>query len=234
MARYEKCDQCVGQHNKTRLTKQIYDDGGAYCHRCGFVWKNTNVRDLLEALQEEFERDEDDISPLYNWRTVRRTPADTGERSTVLPVYSSVRSGFVSVKMRTQNGAVVGYHNRHLNSKAFFNEGDRALGYVGETLKSTPSTPLILVEGFYDVISERHVCCFGTISKSTLTRYFRLSHLWLFPDPDCVDSLTKRQNLEKMIRDCVRDEMVFIQGYIIGNGDPDEATELVHVPVSAF
>lgn len=233
MPRYEKCDQCVGQHNKSRLTKQLYDDGTAYCHRCGYVWRNTNVVDLLSSLQDEFELDDDDITPLYNWRTVRRTPVEH-ERTTVLNTYSSVRTNHVAFRMTKANGDIVGYHNRSTVSKTFFNEGDRGISFVGEEMYSSPSRPLIVVEGPYDVITDQHVCVYGTLSKSNIAKHFRLKWCWLHPDPDCVDTAEKRKRFEKMIRELVLNEMVLILGYIISDADPDDATVLHHVGIQEF
>lgn len=224
----ERCDRCTGHTTgNTRLTKQIYDDGGAYCHRCGYVWKGTNVVELLKSLQNDFEQDDELVQPLYNWRTHRRYPVEC-ERTTILNTYQSIRQNYVAIRMTRSDGVIVGFHNRSTVSKDFFTEGDRGISFVGDKLTSSPSKPIIIVEGPWDCISERHVCVYGMLTKNNLSKHFKLQHCWLQPDVDVIDTADKRRKFEQMIRELVSDHMVFIQGYIIGNGDPDEATVLVH------
>lgn len=233
-SRTERCEHCTGLHTgQSRKTKQIYDDGGSYCHRCGYVTKGTNIVELLKALQTDLNDEEEIVQPLYNWRTYRRYPLEH-ERTTILQSYKSIRDGYVAFRMTKSNGELIGFHNRSTHSKDFFTEGDRGISFSGERLRGTPSSPLIVVEGPYDCRTEQHVCVYGKITKNNISKFFKLQNIWLHPDPDCVDTAEKRKKFEKMIKELIDDHLVFIQGYIVSDADPDECVVMDHIHTERF
>lgn len=125
------------------------------------------------------------------------------------------------------NGMVVGYHNRHRSKKTFNNEGNKGIGYVGDKLVSSPSEPIVCVEGPFDVIKPNYVCMFGTINQGSL-KNVRYQHAWLFPDPDILDTIAKRIKFWQRVI-IPASQYVFIEGVILGDDDPDQATKLEHI-----
>lgn len=220
-----RCPKC-GDSKKHLYKKHcaIYDDGSTYCFRCQESSK-LSIEALLAIALGDMTTDEVLDGA---WDETSFWPAPS-TRFTRLQVY--LREGFDecdSFQMRKPNGDVVGWHDRTVGSKTFTNEGHRGLGFVGSSLTSSPSSPLVVVEGPYDVITDRHVCLYGAITKSSLRR-LRLQHCWLHPDPDMVSTAAQRMEFVSMAR-FVRDEYgVFIYGYILSNGDPDECTQMEHI-----
>lgn len=220
-----KCQEC-GDSKKSRNKAHcmVDDKGSTFCFRCGHSTQ-LDIGSLIEialgdmtveeALSEALEKDRE---AAYVWL-----------RGTVLQQFAIVgENHLVSYQMRDCNGKVIGWHNRNTRVKECENEGRRGIGYVGDALVSSASTPLIIVEGPADVITDRHACVFGSISASSL-KYFRLQYAWLQPDPDIIDTVIKRRRfVDRVYWPAINDGMVFLQGIIVGNGDPDEATKLVH------
>lgn len=220
-----RCQEC-GDTSKTRNKAHcmVDDKGSTFCFRCGHSTQ-LDIGSLIdialgdktvdEALEEAMARDREEA---YVWL-----------RGTVLQQFAIIgENHLVSYQMRDPNGKVLGWHNRNTRVKECENEGKRGVGYVGDSLVSSPSSPIIVVEGPADVISERHACVFGAITASSL-KHFRLQYCWLQPDPDIIDTIRKRKRfLDTVYWPAINDGMVFCQGIIVGNGDPDEATKLEH------
>lgn len=226
-----KCQECGdSKKNRNKAHCMVDDKGSTFCFRCGHSTQ-LDIGSLIEiaigdktideALSEAMEKDRE---ASYVWL-----------RGTVLQQFAIVgENHLVSYQMRDCNGKVLGWHNRNTRIKECENEGKRGIGFVGDHLVSSPSTPVIVVEGPADVISERHVAVFGAITASAL-RHFRLQYCWLQPDPDILDTKLKRKQFyERVVQPAINDGMVFVLGVIIGNGDPDEATKLEHFTVAEF
>lgn len=224
-----RCQEC-GDSRKHPWKKhcQVFDDGATYCYRCGHSTKlsmETFIAFVLgdmtieEAIQESMDQ-------------VREYQPGIWNRGQLLDQYAIDGEAFwVSYQMRDCNGKVIGWHNRHTRVKEVENEGRRGIGYVGEKLTSSPSSPLIIVEGPADVITTQHVCVFGSLSASAL-KQCRLQYMWLQPDPDMLDTKLKRKKfVERVTTPAIENGMCFLQGVIVGNADPDEATKLLHIPV---
>lgn len=220
-----KCQECGdSRKHRNKAHCMVDDKGSSYCFRCGHSTQ-LDIGSLIEialgdktvdeVMQEAAERD--------------REPSSIWLRGYVLQQYAiEGEPNWVSYEMRDCNGKRVGWHDRNMRIKEARNDGARGIGFVGDYLTSSPSTPLTVVEGPCDVLTDRHVCVFGTISVSTL-RHLRLQYCWLQPDPDQIDSITKRRRfVERVYWPAINDGMVMCQGIIVGNGDPDEATTLYH------
>jgi hypothetical protein len=223
--RWVRCEACGdSKKNPWKAHKMVDPNGGAYCFLCADSTK-LGMADMIDValgyahVEEVLERGEGrERTPRLNGRFTRLERFDIeGD-----PAWDSF-------EQRDQFGRVIGWHNRHKSRKVCENEGRRGLGYVEDSLLSSPSGPLVVVEGPYDVITDRHVCVFGTISRPVLKR-FRLQYVWLFPDPDQICTQPKRQRFHENVVGPALDDLVFVLGVIHGNADPDEATVLVHVP----
>ena len=208
----------------------VDDKGSTFCFRCGHSTQ-LDVSSLIEIILGDKSLDEVMSEVLDK----EREESSIWLRGYILQQFAVIgEPHIVSYQMRDCNGKVFGWHNRNMRVKECENEGRRGCGYVGDNLVSSPSSPYIVVEGPADVITSRHACVFGTLSSSSL-KHFRLQYVWLQPDPDQIDSIIKRKRfLERVYWPAINDGMVFVQGIIVGNGDPDEATTLEHFPNAAI
>lgn len=73
-------------------------------------------------------------------------------------------------------------------------DGRKSLGWSGNRLVSSADDPIILVEGPYDVRSDRYVCVFGMITKSSL-KYLTGHYVILMPDGDIWFDEKRRRSL---------------------------------------
>lgn len=223
-----RCTEC-GDSRKHQWKAHAFADknGGTYCFICGHSSQLS-----IEALIDIAIGDASIDDALQYHMAEREHAALSGGRPTLLPKFQVLDDAHADAfEMRSCNGDRTGWHLRYL-PKRMANEGQRGIGFVGDSLTSSPSRPLVVVEGPYDIISERNVCVFGTICRSAL-RHLRLQYCWLFPDPDQVDTVLKRERfVTKVVKPAVEEGMVLVQGVILGNDDPDKATKLVHVPLS--
>lgn len=220
--RWLRCPSCGdSEKNRGKAHMMVDTEGKTYCFKCNeFTQLSIGAlldialgnRSLDETIEESFELED-------------RGGKETG-RFTRLEVYEEDEVAAADAfEMRNQHGKRVGWHVRYPR-KQFKNEGDRGVGYVSSgPLRSTPAEPLVLVEGPYDVVKDHYVCVFGTINAGGLSKYFKIQWVWLYPDPDQVDTSLKRERfVEKVVKPAV-DAGVFVQGVIIGNDDPDKATK---------
>ena len=218
-----RCQECGDSKKSNRAHCMVDKKGSTYCFRCGHSTQldidtlieialgDKTVEEALEELGHE------DVRP---W---------SSPRPTKLAVYGIDGTETISFPMRDHNGKVIGWHDREPGIKGI-NTGRRGLGYVGETLTSTQSRPYIVVEGPYDVISDRHVCVFGLITPSTM-KYLRMQYVWLQPDPDQIDTIAGRAKFFERVVKPIHESMTWLQGVIVGNADPDEATVTKHFTV---
>lgn len=223
---WTKCEEAICGDSKKpwKAHKALYPDGGTYCFKCN-TSSTLDIGSLLEIAlgNKTIEEVLDNVAELF------REEKQIWQRGTILSQYAiSGETNWVSYEMRNANGRRLGWHNRCMKNKEFDTDGRRGIGFVGDSLTSSPSKPLIIVEGPADVLDARHACVFGAISPNTMN-HFRLQHLWLFPDPDQVDSVFKKKQFAKTV--IAAGEVAFPLGVILGNADPDEATILHHIPV---
>lgn len=219
---WTRCEAC-GDSQKRRWVghRCNFPDGGYHCFRCGDGGE-LGVQALLaialgDISIEDAQEWEPDIR--YGTRSERFTLLDTLQHPT--------DPDYITFEMCSCNGNVLGYHNRHRRSKVFNNEGSKGIGYVGDKLVSSPSEPIVAVEGPYDVIKPNYVSMFGTINKTSL-KHLRYQYVWLYPDVDILDSIDKRLAFWNKVV-IPASQYVFIEGVIIGNADPDEATITEHI-----
>lgn len=222
-----RCPEC-GDTKKSQWKAHCFVDtkGSTFCFRCGHSTQLSiamlleialgNI-DVAEAL-ESMDLAHDDLRPWSSPRPTKLTVfgRDDKPKQTCFP-------------MRDHNGVIVGWHDREPDSKGL-NFGRRGIGFVGDKLTSNPANPLTVVEGPYDVISDRHVSVFGLITPSAL-RFLRLQHVWLFPDPDILDTSARRNTFIERVLVPLQDSLVIVDGVILGNADPDTATVTKYVKI---
>lgn len=225
--RWVRCEVCGDSRKSWKAHKLIDKKGSTYCLRCGHS-SHLSIENLISLVLGDKSIDE----VLDEQAGAIRTPKQVWNRAPLLPQYEiEDEPDWVSFEMRDANGNRVGWHNRNMREKQCDNDGKRGIGYVGRSLVSSPSRPLIVVEGPADVLTERDVCVFGAITRGS-AKWLRLQYAWLFPDPDQLDSRAKRRRfVERVVVPMIEEGMVIVQGVIVGNDDPDVATKKVHVPV---
>lgn len=228
--RWVRCDKCGDSKKPWKAHCAIYPDGGSYCFRCAH-FEELELSDLVDLMLQNSELVQQSLEK--NSVSIRNSVSNYfWSRAKILPQYKIDNSpDWVSFEMRDINGQRTGWHNRNMIRKVCDNEGRRGIGFYGDSLVSSMSSPLIIVEGPADVISTRHVCVFGAISKNSL-KFFRLQYVWFHPDPDQIDTELKLYKfIEKIIKPAQDDYMINVQGLIVGNDDPDKATILKHIPL---
>ncbi len=219
---YFRCYEC-GDSNKNPNTAHAYYDtnGRIHCHRCDFngelsidqlIAMSTGMLDIDEAVEQLLTLD---LRATYS------------QRYSALETFTEQRNWVWH--MRTPSGRTVGYHKRSIEGKYCTNIGSRGLGFATDRLISSPSSPLVIVEGPYDCISDQHACVFGAISKGS-AKHLMLQYVWLQPDPDQLDHPQKRAKMQGIVKHML-DHMVFVEGVILGPADPDECKpeQLSHV-----
>lgn len=226
---YIRCDFCGDSKDPNHAHFAVFKDGGGYCLKCRQS-KRLSIFELLAvtegaALSTEELRDAHyDTAEDEEEQDVRVLRPALPERLTLLDTYADQdKPGYYGWQMRDAAGNETGWHFRNVETKWFLNEGERGFGYVGERLYSTPDQPIVLVEGPYDVVKPHYVSTFGCIGPQHLAM-LQLQTVICFPDPDVLDTVAKRKSFETMLYQAYMNHRVFVQGYLLANGDPDEAT----------
>lgn len=223
---YFRCGEC-GDSSDTRKAHAFVDMyGNTYCYRCNYSGKLSTEAyiDLIlgETSVEEALEFSLDIS-----QEVRYTEG----RSTLLTKYKG--NGSEAFSMRDSNGKLIGWHERYPN-KYLVNKGKRGINWFGaddgEPLVSSSQHPITLVEGPYDVVKPDYVSCYGSPAYATL-KYLKYHHVWVFPDPDLIDTKVKRAKFVRNL-ELANSNLCFIKGLIVGNNDPDKATITNYITLS--
>lgn len=218
--RWMRCPSC-GDSPKNRNKAHLMVDtkGSTYCFKCGYSTQ-LDFGELIDIALGNKTLDE----AVEGAVELAERGGKEQRRFSLLETYEDENPDADAFQMRDQHGKLVGWHVRYPN-KHFKNEGDRGIGYLGPWLKSSPSSPITVVEGPYDVVKDRYACMFGTMNAGNLAKFFRMQFVWLFPDPDQVDSEMKRRRfVEKIVMPCL-DRMVFVRGVKLAPGDPDEVRD---------
>lgn len=229
--RWARCPACGdSQKNRTKAHMLIDAHGKSYCFKCGHT-SSLNTSQLIDISLGYVSIDE----ALDGW-DLSDKPDKEQDRFSYLDTYEDVEVPSADCfEMKDVFGRRVGWHVRY-ERKRFKNEGERGIGYWHHRLLSTPASPLVLVEGPYDVVKPHYVCAFGSITSGVLRKYFRFQYVWLFPDPDVVDTKAKRQRLYEKVIVPAQEALVHVQGVMLAPGDPDEVQDhqIVSVPVEEW
>lgn len=219
---WTRCQVCGDSQKRHWVGHRCnFPDGGYHCYKCGDNGQLGMQALLALALGDISIEEAEEWEPDARYGTV-------SQRHTLLTTLEHPYDpNYVTFEMCNCNGLIVGYHNRHRSKKTFNNEGAKGVGYVPDKLVSSPSEPIVVVEGPYDVVKPNYVSVFGTINQGSL-KHLRYQHCWLFPDPDILDTIAKRVRFWQRVI-LPASQYVFIEGIILGNDDPDEATVLEHI-----
>lgn len=218
---WSRCTECGDSNNRNHAHMATYPDGGCYCFRCGHYHDSTSA-EMMELLGNVAAFNDYQAASRY----IELEPASKEPgRFTQLETYTGPNNNWDYFQLRNQLGYVVGWYGRHPHERQFDANG-MGFGFPGTELVSTPSRPLILVEGPYDCINDQTVCVFGSLSYSRL-KCLKLHTLWLWPDPDAIATRVQRIEFLNMMNK-LNERLVIVEGVIVSNGDPDEATEHIH------
>lgn len=224
---YFRCQEC-GDSSKNKWKCHAFVDtkGATHCNRCGY-----SSRISLDALIEVTLGNISIEDARESWTPPEELNRHIRGRPSLLTKYHCKDESLDGdcFAMYNTGGRMVGWHERVAGAKGI-NEGHRGFNWFLAdqlSLTSTPDKPLVLVEGPYDVTETNRVACFGMITLGVL-RKLAFHYLWVWPDPDCLDTGEKRESFVDMLT--AADDYAFIQGFITSNGDPDEATIRAYVP----
>lgn len=222
---WTRCQECGDSKKLYKAHCMVDRKGSTFCFKCG-ASTQLDLGTLVEIALGDKTVDEALAEALTYVLIKDFVPS---RFSNLTPYMVEGDPTAQSFQMRDHDGRVIGWHSRYPD-KAMSNEGRKGLGYVGDKLVSTPSKPLTVVEGPFDVLTDRHVCTFGMITNSAL-KFMRLQYVWLQPDPDTLDTKAKRKKLVEKLIIPLSESLVFLQGVIVGNADPDEATIIKYFTV---
>lgn len=182
-----RCPHCGDSKrhiNKAHFSVNV-KSGLFSCLRCGIAGK-LSTREFMEMLSmigsASIEEEQSDTLPVLQpgAGSPRPSKLDRGHLDLLSKGEITHFDGFEMKDPRTED--VIGIHLRHPTFSR--NIGEKGYGWVGDSFpESTPSEPLRLVEGPYDVLEERDLCTFGLLRRQLLYT-LQWSYLILCPDGD--------------------------------------------------
>lgn len=205
-------DSVKNPHKKHGRLNTRY--GLYYCFRCGYGAKlpETTLRKYWSAFIAEVsdvieEEDQPDI-----------TPGAGSPRPASVDRYHTTLSNILwdVFENRTPEGKHAGWLLRH--GREMLTIGRGGFVYSGENLYSSPSDPLIVVEGPYDIISPRHTAVGRMISKG-ISRTLKGQCIIIHPDSDAPIPVELFQS-----------PFISSIGVLLSEVDPDEASEILYLP----
>ncbi len=183
-------------HFSINTLKYIYN-----CFRCGVSGKLSDAQmlSLIHSLPNmEFITKNIKIHsrPLSEILEELDVGAGSSRKSNLSRWHFGQHDAFLS---RSVTGDVVGVHIRAQNKSLIKSYGMLAFGYGEDTLLSTPTKPLRIVEGAYDVLYPRDVCVFGTLHYGKL-KALTGHYIILCPDGDIWNRKELFREFNKMVR----------------------------------
>ncbi len=219
---YYRCLECGDSKRQWKAHSFVDSSGDIYCFRCGNIAELSIDAMLTLALNLE------DLETVLNpdWTPPNAQRTTQKGRPTLLTKYADpLIFDADAFSMRDQFGKIVGWHTRYPN-KISYNEGNRGICWPGADddyrLVGTKDSPLVLVEGAYDVIQDNHVSVFGQIFYGTF-RNTKAQHVIAWPDPDIINTPLKRKRFVDILNRA-NDNLCWVHGLISSDKDPDEAT----------
>lgn len=221
---YFRCTQCGDSTNDPNKAHAFVDSrGDTWCYRCnhrGSLPMDAYIEVLMNRASIAEVMCDDWIPP----QLTRMSPKQ--RRHTLLARYRVEENDAAEAfSMRNSTGKLIGYHTRYPN-KFMVNEGQRGICWPGADdncpLTSSATSPIMVVEGSYDVIEPNRVSAFGSISLVTM-KHLKAQHLWAWPDPDIINTKVKRKRFIDMLN-VANDDYCWVKGLIVSDKDPDECT----------
>lgn len=224
-----RCPYCGdSQHNPRKAHFGIdLKTGFYYCHRCGAKGK-LDATNLLRFRLADYPELESLYEPLPE---IIRGPGSP--RKSLLGRYHTAGGDdvFASYWPATGQALHVGYYIRGEKKRM---EGLSGINWVGapeQPLLSSPSRPLRIVEGPYDVLTPNAVAFFGMFSFGKMEQFFRGHYFILVPDGDVWTDVTRRDIFRRSVQKILRAKMNLMGiEFLPGAKDPDEA-ESVFIPI---
>jgi len=218
-----RCPFCGDSQRDSRKAHYSVNRAGLYycvrCHRGGRLPLSVYLRLLTDGpLRSGGDALDDDWEDLLE----ELDPGPGSQRFSALDRFhiGDPGGGALDVFLsRNVDGEIVGLALAGEGRKTV--EGRKLFGFAGdEALVSTPDDPLRIVEGPYDVLSDRDVCVFGLPSVKVMRR-LRGHFVLLCPDGDVWPDFTKRQVIMRALSD-TRGPMYVGVEMLRDGEDPDE------------
>lgn len=196
------CGDSAKSPNKAHYS--VNNEGLYHCLRCGaggrlhlrdylaFVWQDHSdfiTPEVLTGPETDWEDILDELVPGPGYP--RRSALDRFHVNTPGHLYDAFLS-------RNTRGDITGLCLADLEHKAKIVVGIKSLGWTGEQLTSSEANPLRLVEGPYDVLSDRDICTYGLPSKNQLKR-LKGHYIILCPDGDVWPDPGKRKAMLNLL-----------------------------------
>lgn len=194
-----RCPDCGDTHRNphkghlsVNLTKSVF-----YCVRCGYSGSLT-TRQLLE------------LAIRYDLGALASVPAshviESVEETAGSPRFSALkRQHYTDSSDVTWDVFEIRdpIHNEQVgqylrNGSQSLIMGESGLGWVGDRLISSADQPLRVVEGPYDVLERRDVCCYGFL-RSQILKQLRGHYVLLCPDGDVWQDEFLREKFKRFL-----------------------------------
>jgi len=225
-----RCPFCGDSSNlKTSHLRINLKSGLYHCHRCsqgGIL----SAKEMLSLGDQSF-----DVSYEFHEKKPTIYPGPGSERSSLLKRYhtESGEDAFYNYAP-SHNGF---YHSGvYMRGKKSHFYGDSGISWVGAPtgLRSDPTSPLRLVEGPYDVVTDRDVCLFGYLGQKKLG-WMKGHNFYLVPDGDVWIKPDLTRLLLSKVEYCIRNSLG-LMGVIFlkANADPDDLPEEEIIPIRYF
>lgn len=200
-----RCPHCGdSQKSKNKAHYSVNSEGLYHCLRCG-VGGRLHLRDYIAYVW----RDHADllhhdalVGPDSDWEDLldELTPGPGYSRFSALDRYhvrttTELLDVFLS---RNTRGDITGLCLADLDAKRKRVVGTRSLGWSGSELTSSAAAPLRIVEGPYDVLTDRDICTYGLPSKNQLKR-LKGHYVLICPDGDVWPDPGKRRAILNLL-----------------------------------
>lgn len=218
-----RCPHC-GDSSKSpdKAHYSVNSEGKFHCLRCK-AGGRLPLRDYLAFVYQDNADLIPDVDTLVDWEEVLDDiqPGSAYPRGSALDRYhiTTPHHRWDVFLSRNVKGEILGLCLSDLENHKRMVIGKVLLGWQGDTLLSSPTSPLRLVEGPYDVLSERDVCTFGLPARSHL-KALRGHTIVLCPDGDVWPDHAKRSTILRLLNN-EHAEILGVE-FLPDGMDPDE------------
>jgi len=218
-----RCPFCGdSQKDANKAHYSINTEGKYHCLRCG-VGGRLALRDYLKYVYTDHSDLISDVQDTVDWEDIldELIPGPAYSRRSALDRFhvANVGRNYDVFLSRDTEGDIVGLCLADLSNRRKLVVGRKAFGWTGRHLTSSRKAPLRLVEGPYDVLSERDVCTYGIPAPRQL-RALQGHYVIICPDGDVWPDITKRRTVLKLLD--VPGPTVLGYERLADHQDPDE------------
>lgn len=218
-----RCPHCGDSQNDLNKAHYSVNTEGLYhCLRCG-AGGRLSIKEFLNIALGEH-ADFIDTVDEKDWEDTldELMPGPFYSRFSALDRFHirTAKNNYDVFLSRNIQGDIVGLALSDLVEHKRILLGEKVLGWKGDELLSTPEDPLRLVEGPYDVVTDRDVCCYGLPRRRQL-QMLRGHYVILCPDGDVWSDFTKRRAILLLLQ--VYDGATITEIEVLPEGiDPDD------------